>query len=354
MIESLRLQNFQKHEDIELNFSELVTCLVGPSDVGKSACIRALLWASTNKPPKGNNLRIGARPHGIIRVHITADNHRIERTKGPKLNVFKLNDKTYNAIKRELPDEIDTVLNLSRSNFSMQLDGPLWFLLSAGQISKELNSIVNLSQIDKTLSLASQEVKNSKQEVKITKNRLKEARLEVDKLAWIVEAKQEYELIQNRQNEQDILLTKLQNLGQILSRGKELQESVSRARQAHLSLNKAYSLAHKGTELEGKLDGLVNLSLKIRQSIDYISSAPSQTYIDKLAKMISRLNGLTNKINSLESLACEIRQAKETVLECNQQSESAKDQLAKILGEGCPLCGSTNQKTGLKVSKYSA
>ena len=43
-IESLSLHNFQCHEHLDIAFDPQLTTIVGPSDVGKTAILRALKW----------------------------------------------------------------------------------------------------------------------------------------------------------------------------------------------------------------------------------------------------------------------------------------------------------------------
>ena len=50
MIKSLSIKNYQSHKDSYLEFSEGVNCILGGSDNGKTAIIRAINWIMTNRP----------------------------------------------------------------------------------------------------------------------------------------------------------------------------------------------------------------------------------------------------------------------------------------------------------------
>ena len=56
MIQSLHIKNLQSHKDSHLDFCEGVNVIVGPSDSGKSAILRALRWIVKNRP-QGDVLR---------------------------------------------------------------------------------------------------------------------------------------------------------------------------------------------------------------------------------------------------------------------------------------------------------
>lgn len=49
-IKSIEIENFQSHKYSKLDFSERLNVIVGPSDNGKSAIIRALKWVLFNEP----------------------------------------------------------------------------------------------------------------------------------------------------------------------------------------------------------------------------------------------------------------------------------------------------------------
>lgn len=44
----LRIQNFQAHKDTTIEFDRITT-IVGPSDTGKSAVLRAFKWVEKNE-----------------------------------------------------------------------------------------------------------------------------------------------------------------------------------------------------------------------------------------------------------------------------------------------------------------
>ena len=54
MFKSLCIENFQSHKKTVLNFDAGVKVIIGRSDSGKSAIIRAIRWLVENKP-NGNS-----------------------------------------------------------------------------------------------------------------------------------------------------------------------------------------------------------------------------------------------------------------------------------------------------------
>ena len=50
MIKSIQIKNIQSHKDTSLEFSPGINAIVGSSNNGKSAVLRALYWARYNRP----------------------------------------------------------------------------------------------------------------------------------------------------------------------------------------------------------------------------------------------------------------------------------------------------------------
>ena len=346
MIESVRLRNFQKHQNLIVEFSKHVTSIIGDTDAGKSSILRAIRWVATDRPPRGTYLCFDAGPEGCVRVHVVADGSSIVRIRGPKRNLFKFDGKPYLVAKRDgYPEDISRVLNLSEDNFAMQLDGPLWFVLSAPQVSRELNAIVNLSQIDKILSLASAQVRDAKTEVRISRDRLKTAKEEVASLAWIKEAQKEYAGIDKKASFLSNLSEKHSVLSEICVRGSKLVKTVQRALDAHSSLTKALSLARKGMELEQKFSSLLILRNRLVQTRIAIDYAIPASIVNSITSIANRYRTISNKLSSLQNILSQIQTCQEKSQKSNQLKLDAQKKLDAILTTQCPMCGKTTKTT---------
>ncbi len=149
MIEAVSLQNFQAHRRLRLEFDPGITTIVGRSDVGKSAIIRAIRWAATNQPGGDQFITTGTKG---TTVTLQVDGHVIKRKRGGSVNSYHLDGEEYKAFGRGVPGPVVTVLNMGGVCWQGQHDAPFWFSETAGEVSRKLNSIVNLSIIDTTLA----------------------------------------------------------------------------------------------------------------------------------------------------------------------------------------------------------
>lgn len=139
-IERVRLENFQSHVDTTLELSDGLNVIVGQSDSGKTAIIRAIRWALFNQPRGTDFIHVGAN---FVRVTVTfSTGVTIIRERTSSKNRYLIQEKGKEDMVLEgfgihVPKEVldahgikplridqDTELNL---HLSGQLEGP--FLL---------------------------------------------------------------------------------------------------------------------------------------------------------------------------------------------------------------------------------
>ena len=119
MIKSVEIQNFQSHKKTVLKFDSGVNVIIGKSDVGKSAIIRALKWCIFNTP-RGDGFRSSFG--GDTSVKITLDDGQtIERIRTNTQNKYILNSESeFNALNGKVPEEIENILKFTNVNLQNQ------------------------------------------------------------------------------------------------------------------------------------------------------------------------------------------------------------------------------------------
>jgi len=239
MITEIRLANFQGWRRLKVKLDERVTTLVGPSDRGKSAVIRALKWIAFNRPRGDAMIRDGAK---FVGVSVFVDDHQITRKKG-SVNHYSMRPVgeeegvTYNAFGTQVPDDIAELLNVGEVNFQDQHDPPYWFTLSPGQVSKQLNAIVDLGIIDDTLKNLASQVRTHKEAVAIHTEHVVTAKATVAEFARIPEASGSLAYVETKLSEYETIASQRRSLGRcmeqvstVASLSKSLKERATGAR----------------------------------------------------------------------------------------------------------------------------
>lgn len=154
----LTVENFQIHQKpktVEIPEGE-TTYLEGDSDIGKSALIRAMRWVGENKPDGGSFVTF-KQPRGTTSVvKFEADGHTVTRERGKSKNLYKLDEETFEAFGRSVPEPIAKFLNLSPYAFQCQGEVPFLIGASPTEAAKILSDACGLGVIDTAVQFVRQ------------------------------------------------------------------------------------------------------------------------------------------------------------------------------------------------------
>lgn len=212
MIEAIRLLNFQRHEKRVVELDPHVTTIVGPTDSGKSSIIRALVWALMNEAPD-NLLRQGAKE---VEVDVKVDGHMVKRIRKGTENRYSLDGKQYRAFGIAVPEDIEALLRIGSINIQAQHDSVFWFSAKAADVSKQLNSIVDLEIIDESLARAASHVRETKSRLDVSTDRLENAKRKVEELKYAVELDEDCQRIERLEDELKAMQKRTEALGVVI------------------------------------------------------------------------------------------------------------------------------------------
>lgn len=327
MITTITLVNFQRHHRLTIDLSRVLT-ITGDTDKGKSSILRALRWVTLNQFPGPANELVRWNKKAA-KVTLKFGKHTVTRKKGKGVNTYSLDGKVYKAFGAgKVPDPIADVLKLTEANFQMQLDPHMWFSQSAGEVSRQLNQIINLNQIDDSLSYLASELRKAKTEVELTRKRSKAAWEQVKELSWVKQAHVKLGKIEKLQAGIVEKGSSLLSLGLLLLRAVELGGAIRIASNALLGgLNtiRAGEACHK---LAGRANSLSEQLARIGRTEELarteIPTLPDPTKCSELQEQVKRLSNLLGSIEEKESKICVLR---------NELAEARKNL------KTCPTCG---------------
>jgi chromosome segregation ATPase len=155
MIKSLIIQNIQSHKRTELEFDQGVNVIVGLTDSGKSTIIRAIKWLAKNRP-SGDSIR--SNWGGESEVCIRTEETRIIRRRSNRENCYIKDRQKFEALKTEVPIEIQNALNISDINIQQQLNSPFLLSETPGEVAQHFNRVAKLNKIDSGLQNVQKEI----------------------------------------------------------------------------------------------------------------------------------------------------------------------------------------------------
>lgn len=137
--------------------------------------LRALRWVCLNDLPGNEFIRVGSSKAVVtLELRHRKQTFILKRKKGKALNTYSLNGQVFKSFLTSVPDPIKALLRVSPINFQGQHDTPFWFNETAGEVSRQLNAVIDLGVIDSALGKAGGIVRQAMEREAICRERLKE------------------------------------------------------------------------------------------------------------------------------------------------------------------------------------
>lgn len=188
MLEKIEIKNFQSHQATSLSLSPNVNTLQGNSDCGKSAVMRALGWLVFN--PAGDYFisdwaKRGKTIAAPCEVTLSVNGHKVTRRRDKDFNGYVLDGQVFEATRNSVPPQVLSVLGLGEVNVQRQLDPPFLLSMSAGDVSRYINSLVNLTRIDKWTTAVNGRTRSLQQQVESGKQQVERKQDEVNSYSYV-------------------------------------------------------------------------------------------------------------------------------------------------------------------------
>lgn len=182
MIEKLTLKNFQSHKHSELEFAPGLNAIIGQSDSGKSALLRALRWIVTNRP-SGDAFR--SDWGGDTEATVQMAEGSITRYKNDSGNGYLLEGSKFQAIGTGVPDEIINTLAIDDVNIQQQLDRPFLLDDSPGEVAQHFNRVARLDKIDTSIQIVQSQIRKINAEIIATRSIITNGEIDLEQYAFL-------------------------------------------------------------------------------------------------------------------------------------------------------------------------
>lgn len=191
-IKRLILENFQSHKYSEVDFDPGLNVIVGPSDTGKSAVIRALKWVLYNEPAGDFFIREGETSASVT-IHIS-DGTILQRYRTKSKNGYLLvksdgEEMRFEGFGKDVPEEITDITNIrkilldrdesSAINLGEQLEGPFLLSEKTSVRANAIGRLVGVNIIDDALTDVLKDMKNLNSNRKNTEKRVEGLKNEI-------------------------------------------------------------------------------------------------------------------------------------------------------------------------------
>lgn len=331
MIEQIAIQNYQAHSKLRVDFAPGITCIVGPSDVGKSAIVRALRWVCINEPGGDAFIQHGAKG---CTVKLVVDGHTVARRRAPggDVNEYRLDDQEFKAFGRTVPEPIAKLLQLAPVCWQGQHDAPYWFMDTAGEVSRQLNAIVNLGVIDEVLAKVAQTRTRAKAKLEMAEDLLTNNKHEFDQLAWVDDCDNTLTHLEQLKYVAERGSTQAAQCRALVAEGRKYTTQHVKAATAALTGLKAAEIADRVTQLCAKALGIRSL---LHQA-SFLGNAAGKVIPDmgELPDLYDIAKEQKTTSLGLRFLVAEAKRKKNDLCDAEIELQAATAALPKM----CPLC----------------
>ncbi len=348
MITHLHIENFQSHRDTQIDLGPGTNVIVGMSDSGKTAIVRALRWVVFNRPSGtsfrsrwGGDTRVTITLYsGVIvsRVRTSTKNH-YELRRGRRLEVLE-------AVGKDVPEPVAEALNLPELCWQWQLDPPFMLSESSSDVARILNEVVNLGDIDLSLQNINRTIRSTQTDLEHANGRLfsleeeKKSLPDMVKLAGLVErVRASDEVVGNHQDRKRGLYTALESIQswqKALDRWSGLEElrgKVDRVLQINADIQ---GLATRRT----RIDQLLQEVGRARQLMSGPDLKPVAKKVTEIEELSTRVSNLRERFYRLKDMASAIAQHRQRMEDSETDLESSVERWNREAPKTCPQCGS--------------
>ncbi|TFZ39801.1 hypothetical protein E4100_07140 [Soehngenia longivitae] len=242
-ITKLILENFQSHKYSELVFNGGMNVIIGPSDSGKSAIIRALKWVLYNEPSGDYFIRENENQCSVT-IH-TNDGFILKRYRTRSKNGYSLTypngeELTFEGIGNSVPNEIVETIGIQKIqldsdesasiNIGEQLEGPFLLSEKTSTRANAIGRLVGVNILDDAIKETAKDIKNINSKKKNLEESLDNINNELESFNYLdqltstyKELKDKLNLLEYKNKKLEKLLTLKSNLNSILSNKKNAE-----------------------------------------------------------------------------------------------------------------------------------
>lgn len=351
MIKSVRLQNFQSHEDTYVEFQPGVNVIIGQSDSGKTAILRALRLVLENKPG-GEEYR--SHWGGDTRVTVELYDGTVivrERGKGGR-NAYIMNGVEYVAFGQDVPEDIKKVINMSDVNRQGQMDAPYLLSETPGAIAQHFNKVANLDVIDHATSYINKKINSITADVNHHKKNVDTYKEELERMPDIATIEKLVVRYESYEKDKERMVADKRNLVRITYRMQEVVDSLQTYKDVSGRLqhiDRILECIRDKKEKELDKSNLSKIVHRFRTNREALKTIPGNTnerlgVITTLLELYEKRKETARTRQNVQELCIHIQTAEKSRENASIRVKELEKQYKEHFPDECPLCGTLQKK----------
>jgi exonuclease SbcC len=369
-IKQVKLINFQDHKETTVDFTEGVNLIVGSSDAGKSAILRAVNFVFQNDLRGNSFIRVGTTECSVTIVF--SDGVEITRVKSTDVNNYILKDENeelhvFSKVASTVPEQIQKYLGNPPLDdkkrpiaYADQMANLFLVDLNSSDLPRTLSELTGIQHLQTAAETLGKNARSYDRSIKERNDKIKKLN---DDLVQYQYVDKDYESISTIQSELNNLSNTLENINKARNFIKINNEISSEAKKINNLSSKYKSLADIKPQIENLSNLLtsiktsrINLSFHVKKTkefkstkadLDKYSSLCNEVFKNKLESVSGLKSNLetaekyhnqnTTLLSSIEKVKVDL-QSEQTNIEDLQSSLDDLIQSLKDAGDWCNAC----------------
>lgn len=359
MINEISIDNYQSHEKSTIRLDSGVNIIVGLSDSGKSAIIRAINWVIRNRPLGDKFIRFDSNK-ASVKISQSDSKSSVTRSKDGNKNQYIISidgsdDLVLSSFGSDVPNQVVDLLNIQDVNLQRQFSPYFLVFDSPGSVAEYIRKITRVDEIDKISNVLSRRLRSVTTDVSSIEGQINEIqgkldeidKIDIESLDHLISCASSLLVeIDSTKSRSDSIMS-IVNLvcridDEMINLPGEIDEliEVAELKTAHF------------TTIASRLSELSRMVSTIYEIDDSLVVLPEHTseIIEVSSGLINTYNKLVEKETEVANTLIEIDSVDKTIRELELSIEVETKELVMLRSQmtECPTCGQELDEDGIK------
>ena len=343
MLKKLIVKHFQKHKEKQLNFTKGINAIIGETDQGKSAIVRALYLILENLPRGADKIFHKHNSKQPMEIIVEDFQGNVVKRKKKK---YYLNGELFKAFNKDVPQPIRKLFPLKTINWHKQLDGHFLILNTSGNAAKQLGVSTGLEEQEEIIKEIKARLSDSKSELKRLQENNYDNKRKIKELRPVVSLLLQARNTKGKQNQLEELQEQVLDIQEIVSKVKKLEAQKSKCNiEQYLSyIKETLQFIKTFEENIQQQQNLVDILDKLKDT-ENIPATILESYLSETKQILKLLPALNEQVIAYNEVQQTSAALKNLIIGLNKtknnlaEKEKEKKELVKNMGmcSECPL-----------------